>query len=104
MLSILLFTHIDVKAATSKTYSVKITRYSQNKTNWCWAACAQMIGNYYGNNKSQKTICKKIKGKSINEGASDDELETALKYVTSKKWSAMGMFSIPFITKNCAST
>lgn len=38
----------------------------QNKDQWCWAACIQMVFSYYGLNVSQETIVREAWGEAIN--------------------------------------
>lgn len=48
--------------AASKTLGV--SEIDQNKTEWCWAACSEMIGKYYdsGSNRDQYDLVEYIKG------------------------------------------
>lgn len=51
----------------------------QEKSNWCWAATAKCISDYLGGEGlSQKQIVKSVKGKVVNEGASNSEQKEAL--------------------------
>lgn len=69
--------------ATVKTLSV--TRYTQEKTKWCWAACAQMIGKYKtGTKRSQSNICEYVKGVVENAAGTVAETTTALWLTTGK--------------------
>lgn len=66
---------------TRSSESLSVTRYQQVETNWCWAACAQMIGKYMtGTAKSQTSIVKAIKGYVVNDSAADWELKKAIDY------------------------
>ena len=61
-----------------------VTKYKQEKSNWCWAACAQMVGKYITKTvKEQSVIVKHVKGAVIDDGATYDEMSTAIKYATS---------------------
>lgn len=60
--------------------SLSITRVQQAKSNWCWAACAEMVSTKLKYNIKQNSIVTKIKGSEVNEGASDSEITNALKY------------------------
>ncbi len=81
-------------------YKLKITRKEQEKDNWCWAACAQMLGNYYGNTLSQSNICQYIKGSIVDQTADYIDTTNAFRYaisnVSSKKnityWSAVSFY------------
>lgn len=61
--------------------SLNVVRCEQQETNWCWAACAQMVGNYYGNSYSQGIIVYQVKGSFNNVGASDTEVSQAMNFV-----------------------
>lgn len=57
--------------------------YAQERTQWCWAACAQMVGDYItGNHKGQSLIVNHVKGSVVNQPAGSAELSTALRYTT----------------------
>ena len=58
--------------------------YGQEKSYWCWAACAQMLAEYYGYEQSQTNIVTYVKGDTDNEWAPDWELIEALEYATSR--------------------
>lgn len=67
--------------------SCSVTRYSQQKSNWCWAACSKMIGHYHGKNKTQGQIVTHVKGSEVNEAASDSEMVKALKYANGNAYT-----------------
>lgn len=62
-----------------------ISRVQQEKDNWCWAACGEMIGTYVNSNSTedQWSIVKEIKGTILNQypdkGATDAEVEEAIE-------------------------
>ena len=62
---------------------LSISLYGQEKSKWCWAACAQMVAEYYGYQKSQNSIVTYVKGDADNDGATDTEVIEALEYATS---------------------
>lgn len=67
---------------------LNITRYRQVKSSWCWAACAQMVGNYLGYSHNQYDISEYVKGNSTNnESASFDEVEDAINFATDFDYS-----------------
>lgn len=77
-----LFLNMVSKAyAIPTVVSLNVTRCEQQESNWCWAACAQMVGNYYGNSYSQGIIVYQVKGTFHNEGASDSEVSQAMNFV-----------------------
>lgn len=75
-----------VYAAPTSAY-LSMTRYEQEKSNWCWAATAQMLGKYYGKSYTQSQISTYVKGNSTNNAtAMLAELTYAIKYATGKNW------------------
>lgn len=73
-------------APTSRILS--ITRYEQKKSNWCWAATAQMLGKYYNSSKSQAKISEYVMGNSTNNsGATNTQVSKAIKYATGKNYT-----------------
>lgn len=49
----------------------------QEKENWCWAACIQMLLRYNGQSVSQSDIAAKVFGDSFNRTASGNQIESA---------------------------
>lgn len=73
--------------ATPASKNLNITRYQQVKTNWCWAAAAQMIGKYLGSSKTQYQISTKVKGNSTNNSAaSDSEVVSGIRYAVGNSY------------------
>lgn len=71
--------------AAPESATLNITVKKQEQTQWCWVACAQMIGTKVsGSTKTQSNICTKVKGKVENTKANTAELEDALAYTTGK--------------------
>lgn len=70
--------------------TLSLTRYTQEKSKWCWVAAAQMIGNYKGNYKTQSEICQAVKNSIVNEGGTNSEVASAIKYTTGKNVSVNG--------------
>lgn len=63
--------------------TANVDRQMQERSNWCWAACSSMTGDFYtGTSKTQSSIVKKIKGSVVDEGASEEEIVNALRYAT----------------------
>lgn len=50
----------------------------QEKDNWCWAACIEMIARYSGINTTQSSIVTKVYGAAVNKTASANEIVQAL--------------------------
>ncbi len=85
----LMLSYIQVEAAPSAR-TLSVTRYQQEKTNWCWAASAKMLGKYFGSTKTQSQICQYVKGNTNNVGASNSEITKAMEYATGKNCSITG--------------
>lgn len=65
-------------------YSLSLSRYEQEYTCWCWAACAKMVGFYYGYTSiSQTGIAIAVHGHAGNIGATDSETRTAINFAIS---------------------
>ena len=61
-----------------------LSNRKQTMTKWCWAACAQTIGKYYGFTGSQADICKYVMGNTNNQTANIYEASTAIQYASGK--------------------
>ncbi|MNW31949.1 hypothetical protein D3C74_88780 [compost metagenome] len=61
-----------------KTLSIPV--HEQEMKNWCWAASAQMVIDYFGGNKSQRQIVNYVKGSVIDKPGSNNETIKALNY------------------------
>lgn len=106
LLAVSLFTVCAENAfATSKNLS--ITRQTQEKNNWCWAASASMVGRLISSSgPSQSTICNWVKGGIVDAKASNSEMVTALALATNKSSNFSSVYSyasiIATITNNRA--
>nr|WP_300005058.1 papain-like cysteine protease family protein [Tissierella sp.] len=80
----LLIVIIPVGRTYAETYTMYVAKYAQEKTNWCWSACAKMIGVYYGRTYSQSSICNHVKGSLINDTANLSEVTSAIRYASNK--------------------
>ncbi|MCQ2495157.1 MAG: C39 family peptidase [Lachnospiraceae bacterium] len=75
-----------VAATPPYSNSLSVSRSQQEKSNWCWAACAKMVGNYMGYSRSQTNIVNYVKGSSADVGASASEVCSALAYATNNTY------------------
>lgn len=74
--------------ALSTSNPLTLTKYSSEKSNWCYAACAKMVGNYFGNYYTQTQIVTHVKGSSTNNyGATYAQQLKALEYVLNGDYS-----------------
>lgn len=80
-----------VKAKEDDTkITIPVERFEQEKTNWCWATCVQMIGTYEtGEKKSQADIVTSVHGRPDNlTGSATQQVEALQKYNSSAFASA----------------
>lgn len=64
----------------------------QQKSNWCWAACAEMVAEYRRpNSRNQSAIVSYIKGSDVNEFGSIDELARGARYATYNEINFFGV-------------
>lgn len=55
----------------------------QQKSNWCWAACAEMVAEYRRpGSRNQSAIVSYIKGSTVNEGGTSAEQAEGTTYAT----------------------
>lgn len=57
---------------------LNINAVQQQQTNWCWAACTQMVCTYLGTYPSQSEIVTFIYGSPVNQGANVNQISSAL--------------------------
>lgn len=71
--------------STGLAGNLSVTRYQQEKSNWCWAASAQMVGKYItGTLRSQSLVCRYVMGETSNIPADISQMKTALFYTTER--------------------
>lgn len=65
-------------------HTASIVPVNQAQSNWCWAACAQMISSHFYPNSTinQNQIVTYVKGGLVNQTAQPQELINAIKYAT----------------------
>ena len=99
VLSIVLFVQGTFYIVQAANVTINVTKCAQEKSKWCWAACAEMVGKYYGHSFSQKNICKHVKGQVIDEAATISEITSALGYTTSHTVNSTGVLSFSGLSK-----
>ncbi|HAI75470.1 MAG TPA: hypothetical protein DCM08_04420 [Microscillaceae bacterium] len=60
---------------------------AQQKQNWCWAACIQMLFNYYGVDIDQASIVKRTYGQNYRGDAPDVAATYEAIYLNLNNWS-----------------
>ncbi len=86
LMFVLLFSFTTQVFAATKTLSV--TRVTQSKDKWCWAACSEMIGTYKNSNstRDQWDVVAYVKDSSYpNKTATSSEIEKGIKYASVDK-------------------
>ena len=68
----------DLYCAAVRTSSFHHFQAHQEKTNWCWAACAEMVLDYQGLNISQEDIVLEGYGNLANQPASCDLMQSVM--------------------------
>lgn len=81
----------------------------QRQTNWCWAACVQMVLNYHGLYVTQEQVVQKIYGNLVDQPAGQQQIMNALSGWApnyqgriSQIYCQSGFTSINDITNNLA--
>ena len=88
-----------VPMATGYVRQLSVIRHKQEKSYWCWAASAQMVGHYITKSaKTQSAIVKNVKGSVVNDGASDSELKKAVQYAVGSKYTVSTNNIVPLVT------
>ena len=72
-----------------------VSSVTQENTNWCWAACSEVVGRFNGGNVSQSTIVRYIFGSStINSAATASQTAKAATYASDNvEWTNTGVLS-----------
>ncbi len=81
--ALLLVISLSITALAAST-TLGVSEIDQNKTNWCWAACSEMIGKYYNNtsNRDQYDIVEEIKGNTNNQTGTSSDICSAINYAS----------------------
>ena len=87
----LVIVNASLGSAYATAYTMNVTKYAQEKTNWCWVACAKMIGAYYGRLYAQSDICQYVKGSVVNQTASLSEVTSAINYASNRSVMQAGV-------------
>lgn len=70
--------------------SITMERHSQNKSKWCWAACALMLARSQGADfMTQSDIVTYVKGSAVNEMGTVVETEQAVRYIANNSFSTI---------------
>lgn len=86
VLSTVLLLSMFVCTANAAFKELQVSRYAQEKGNWCWAAAARMAASYlYSSVPSQSNIVKYVKGSVVDQPASTTETAKALMFATGNR-------------------
>ncbi len=71
----------ELAKSVSSEEELTVTTYGQEKTNWCWAACTEMLIKFYNptSTADQSKIVKAAKGSVVDEAGGEDDVITAMK-------------------------
>jgi hypothetical protein len=72
-------TTIAVSAATI-TKTLSVVQVKQEKDNWCWAACCEMLIKYFKGTATQYNVVKYTYGDYRNDGANAYQSDTAIDH------------------------
>lgn len=71
-------------SSSSSSNALGVTRYAQERSNWCWAAVVQMIGKFEtGVKTAQSSIVTYIHGSVVNSTGDMIDQVNALQYIDS---------------------
>ncbi len=79
----LVFSTLITSNVFAATKNLSVDRVRQSKTNWCWAACGEMMGSYLysSSTRDQYDIYEEIKGsRTTNYTANLNEVRNAIEY------------------------
>jgi hypothetical protein len=84
--------------ASSK--SLSITKYSQEKSNWCWAAGAQMVAKYKvpASTKTQSNIVSHCHGNTNNTPGTLADIKSAITYASNSYYFGHSQTVIDYST------
>ncbi|MCI9022711.1 MAG: hypothetical protein HFH32_18755 [Eubacterium sp.] len=88
---------VKVRAAT---YTLQVNKFPQEKSNWCWAACASMVGDYLGNYRTQSDICRHLYNEVIDHPATHEGVTKAIRFASQKSVLFSGVISFPAYVTN----
>lgn len=68
---------------------------AQEDSNLCWAACSEMISEYYGYSVTQEAIVKYVKNtdEMVNNQGSEKEIKKAIEYATNSAHTCAGYYT-----------
>lgn len=80
--------------SSSNQKILNVTRYAQEMTKWCWAACIKMTANYEGYSKTQNQIVTYIHGSASNTTGSMSDVCDALQWISPSTFSNAGYYNV----------
>ena len=100
--TVFLLITVFISSATVYAGTLGVNSVIQQKSNWCWAACAEIVGKYENptSNRTQSDAVNYIKGSSsINSTGTSGETAKAAKYISCSvaDYYTTGIFSRKYI-------
>lgn len=78
-----------------KFTAIGVPLIAQEDSKLCWAACSEMISEYYGCSVTQEAIVKHVKNtdKMVNETGTESDIKKAIEYATDAKHTCSGSYT-----------
>lgn len=79
----------------AKFTDIGVPLCGQEDSNLCWAACSEMISEYYNYSATQEAIVKYVKNtdKMVNEKGSSGDIKEAIEYATNSTHTCTGYYA-----------
>lgn len=79
-----------------KFTNIGVPLIAQEDSNLCWAACSEMISEYYGCSVTQEAIVKHVKNTDtmVNETGTGRDIKKAIEYATGTKHTCSGSYTV----------
>jgi hypothetical protein len=93
MVLLIIFGMSAVVYAYSMEDYIVIDGQTQAQSNWCWAACASSILDYYSSSVTQTTFVTYVRGSAVNFPATPQEVKDGLAY-----WGVSSVLSSAYLS------
>lgn len=81
---------------------INVPLCAQEEQLWCWAACSEMIAEYYSYSVTQRNIVFNVKGNYNDQTGGPDDIKKAIEYATSNKYTSSGSYTNATSVSNIA--